>query len=284
MTWQWCQDHSDEILKCGQAKLLNSAEHDWGKFSHDGAGIYLFRENDNYLYLGESLTVGDRIKQHCESGERSTFLKNYSDHRYGDKSSISIAAARADSILEVTIQSLSVGLGRKELEEFGIENLATSLNRLHRGKRAVYYGDCVDPADWDTVQAQSAELISEGVQSFDSAQSNRWAESRPMTVAGIYCVWNHDDLIYFGETTDIAERFSTHSTNTYFSALRRSIGTKIFSFEFIGKKKFRDADDDEISAYLNRCNYASMPIALGRREIEEHLIETRQPILNKKSK
>ena len=105
-----------------------------------------------------------------------------------------------------------------------------------------------------------------------------------MSIAGIYCVWNKNDLIYIGETTDVAERYKSHSTDTYFSALRRSVGTKIFDFEFIGKKKFRTPDDDEITAYLNGCDYAWMPAAFGRREIEEHLIETRQPLLNKKSK
>ncbi|VTQ01781.1 GIY-YIG nuclease family protein [Sphingobacterium daejeonense] len=96
------------------------------------------------------------------------------------------------------------------------------------------------------------------------------------------------DLIYIGESSDIYGRYTTHGKTTYFSALRRHIGTEILGFELIekngnGKKKYFDPSQDiQVNQFLNNCIALFYPIRIGRYEIEEHLIRKYRPLLNRK--
>ena len=46
-----------------------------------------------------------------------------------------------------------------------------------------------------------------------------------------------EEIIYIGETSNILERSATHSKQTTFSALRRSIGKSKFKFNLEEEKK-----------------------------------------------
>lgn len=268
----------------GQNCLVGSDNNGWGNVFSIEPGTYLFTCDPKYLYIGESLNAGHRINQHCGGGNRSTFLKNYAKYLYHSKSSYSIVKAEVESQNNVVIQSITVDIGRKELEEFGIVNLPTVLNRFHRGKRKIFNGKCVDSKVWDTIQDLSMEIIKESSIEFEGKDRIKWSRATPTSKPGLYKVWNCDELIYIGESTDVAERFNTHSSTTYFSALRRSIGTKLFDYKYIGKKKFESTADYQITSFLNSCKYAFIEVTFGRRELEEYLINKLQPTLNKKSK
>lgn len=284
VSWEWCQENSDMLLSCGINQLLKSGKHRWSEVHTDGPGVYLFNDDKKHLYIGESLVIGNRVHQHCEGGTRSTFLKNLADHLGVAKESDSIAELLHEVKSKINIQALWVDISRKELEEFGIVNLSTILNRFHKGKRQKVTFDCMDESLWDTVQDSAIELIEQGANVFENLPQSKWLEANPSSKAGLYKVLREGELIYIGESTNIAERYKAHSNTTYFSALRRSVGTKLFNFEYIGKKKFMDSDDNKITNFLLDCHYASIPIGFGRRELEEYLIRDLQPTLNSKSK
>jgi len=284
ISWNWCQENSDMLLSCGINQLLESDKHGWGEVHTDGPGVYLFSDDNKHLYIGESLIIGNRVHQHCEGGTRSTFLKNLADHLGAAKESDSIVELLNEVRSTIHIQALWVDISRKELEEFGIVNLPTTLNRFHKGKRQKVTFNCADESIWDTVQDFAIELIEQGANVFENLPRSKWLEAKPSDRAGLYKVLHEGELIYIGESTNIAERYKAHSNTTYFSALRRSVGTKLFGYEYVGKKKFQDCDDNNITNFLLECEYASIPISYGRRELEEYLIRDLQPTLNSKSK
>ncbi|MGY8808652.1 MAG: GIY-YIG nuclease family protein, partial [Fidelibacterota bacterium] len=95
-----------------------------------------------------------------------------------------------------------------------------------------------------------------------------------------------DGLIYIGESSNIYQRYKTHSGTTYFSALRRHIGTDILNF-FLksknGRKRyFTDSEDSMVDIYLKKCKISYMKINFGRFELEEYLIRKYHPLLNRK--
>ena len=94
------------------------------------------------------------------------------------------------------------------------------------------------------------------------------------------------ELIYIGESSNINERFKTHSGRTYFSALRRHIGTEILKFELQeikGKKRyFSETEDRKVTEFLKTCKATLFPVAFGRYELEEYLIKKHRPLLNRK--
>ena len=84
----------------------------------------------------------------------------------------------------------------------------------------------------------------------------------------------------------IKERYNSHSGVTYFSALRRHIGTDVLEFELQarnGKKRyFAESEDKEINIYLHNCKIKAMKVNFGRFELEEYLIRKYRPLLNRK--
>ena len=97
----------------------------------------------------------------------------------------------------------------------------------------------------------------------------------------------HDGkVIYIGESSDIGERYETHSGRTYFSALRRHIGENILGFSLKtikGKARyFSDDEDIKVTAFLHASRIAVLSISFGRYELEESLIRKYHPLLNRK--
>src|SRR5690606_21827005 len=114
-----------------------------------------------------------------------------------------------------------------------------------------------------------------------------WFDCDVKIISGLYIVRNkQDELIYIGESSNIYDRYKTHSGRTYFSALRRHIGTEILKYKLIeirGKKRyFNEKEDLEITKYLKQCKAIFFPIYFGRYEIEEFMIKKHRPLLYRK--
>ena len=142
---------------------------------------------------------------------------------------------------------------------------------------------------WDTVQDDYAKLIIVGTERCLESKLQNWREGRCTPSSGIYIIRASDgDIIYVGESSDILKRFETHGTVTYFSAVRRNLGTDILGFTLQtrnGKKRyFEQGEDRSVTEFLMGCSIAFFPVSVGRIEVEEHLIKQLQPILNRKSK
>lgn len=140
---------------------------------------------------------------------------------------------------------------------------------------------------WNAVQENHIQLLEEGETKILKSTFTNWFDTKIVSLAGLYLVKDKSDkLIYIGESSDIGERVKTHSGRTYFSALRRHIGTDILSFELQeikGKKRyFSETEDRKVTEFLKTCKVTLFPVAFGRYELEEYLIKQHRPLLNRK--
>lgn len=260
--WAMCQQKSDELLAEGLFTLLRQPN--TGEIIDTKHGNYLISLNKDHLYIGESKNLSIRISHHLKKQQ----FEN------------------------CTIRHIETNIGRKEIEEFGIVNIPTRLNKFQLNKR-----NLAPPAHkctlWLNSQSQSNDLLNEGENIVLEQPRTPWPDAIPPTHAGVYLVFsaNHgasdEKLIYIGETSNIAERFKTHSSYTRMSALRRHIGTEELGFTLKtrnGKKLYLPDDEDTtVTKFLLSCKIAFLPVNFGRFELEEYLIKKLKPALNRKS-
>lgn len=193
----------------------------------------------------------------------------------------------AIDITSFEVRAAEIWFGRKELEEFGMVNLATTLNRFHRNKQKPWL-DVHDDELWLVAQSQYEFLLSQGEAGLLEQRPTPWLDSAPPNLPGIYtvCIEGCEPPLYIGESSSLQKRHEAHSSTTYFSALRRHIGTVTLGFKLQckgGKKRyFRPEEDAKVDEFLRECHFACLPVAIGRVELEEMMIRNHRPILNRK--
>lgn len=275
--WNYCQINSEAILDSGLKLLLSNKQNDFDDCTACFSGNYVISDKQRkWTYIGEAQCLSKRIKQHSKE-KTSSFYKNYI------KLNDSIECL---SINEFQINTIETQIGRKELEEFGIVNIPTNLNKFQKGKKNMYIG-LMENDIWTKIQEEKDNLIRQGENKLMNVKVFDWFSADVENLAGLYWVEHRTiGLIYIGESSSLAERYKTHSSMTYFSALRRHIGENILGFHLHtnkGKKRYFDTDKDEkISTYLKDCIIRTMPIQFGRFELEEYLIQKYNPLLNRK--
>lgn len=281
LSWGFCQSNSDEILASGLKQLKSVAKCDPSIRPPSVAGNYVISNNDTPLYIGEAGNLASRLKQQFRK-TTSTFYKNYA------KKQNQLDIAKNLQIEDFDAQYIKTEIGRKELEEFCIVNFPTPLNKLQRGKRDIYKST-VQVEIWDEVQKEYFEILEAGRKRVLTMKPVYWMEAIPFAKPGLYIVTSDKcEIIYIGETSNVGDRYRTHGKDTYFSAFRRNLGTKLLGFRLKvknGKKRFFDlSENGKIDDYIRNCKITLHVVSFGRLELEEHLIRTIQPILNKKSK
>lgn len=277
--WQFLQENSDKILSDALYKITKEQPRAYHEINYNGFGNYLIsHKNENY-YIGEGKDVSKRLIQQFKPAT-STFYKNLIKLKNKNKHPIDI------SIDEFKVQIIQSNIGRKEVEEFGIANLSTTLNRFQLGKRKQF--NVVNQNGlWERVQEAKSEILLQAENKILNNKFNNWFDCKIENLAGLYIVKNKlNELIYIGESSNIFERFTTHSSSTYFSALRRHIGTEFFGFDLQirnGKRKYFEVHEDrEVTEFLKSCKAIFYPVHIGRYETEEYLIKKHRPILNRK--
>ena len=277
--WELCQTESDKILYAGLEILKSSKSYNLQKMNHSDfdKGNYIIYHDQNFYYIGESKNLSARISQHAHE-KKSTFYKNYLKNN-NDSTSLNIS--------DFNIKFINTKIGRKEFEEFGIVNLPATLNKFQKDKRSLFTGSA-NNSYWSDVQSHANKLLDDGEKYFFNHKYFNWYDAHPTKNAGVYSVNDSNDrLIYIGESSNISDRYKAHSSRTYFSALRRHIGTEILNFSLKsinGKKRyFSDNEDSEINNYLSECNIRYMNVSLGRFELEEYLIKKYHPLLNRRN-
>ncbi len=276
LNWLACQEQTANILLSG-IYHLHHTHFQSGGWSSD-AGNYLVSYEGQSAYIGEAKNLNHRLKQQT-TAKTSTFYKTYLAHRS------TVLPAGLD-IGEFAIQTLAHKFGRKEMEEFGIVNLPTCLNKFQKNKQQKYSG-LADPGLWVEAQTAVGTLLAEGEAFVLDQSAVLWFKATAPNRPGLYYVENSDEnVIYIGESSNLKERYNTHSDKTYFSALRRHIGTELLGFTLIeikGKKRyFTQSQDQEITRLLRSCKVRMIPVNLGRFELETYLIQKHHPILNRK--
>src|SRR5690606_26791050 len=97
-------------------------------------------------------------------------------------------------------------------------------------------------------------LLKQGEEEVFKQTFSGWFDCNAKSTAGLYIVKDKSKIIYIGESSDICERHTTHSSRTYFSALRRHVATDILGYELKeknGKKKYlADIEDKRVTEYL----------------------------------
>jgi hypothetical protein len=172
------------------------------------------------------------------------------------------------------------------MEEFGIENIPAILNKFQKEKREKYFGE-IDEEIWVEVQSLSKSLLQQGERAVINTNEYKWFDAHVGSEPGIYWVEHKTKgLIYIGESSNILERYKTHSGTTYFSALRRHIGEIILGFNLKtikGKKRyFTENEDTKVTNFLRNCSIKPYIVNFGRYELEDYLIGKFKPLLNRK--
>ncbi len=278
LTWDQIQLQSDIILSVGinklkSTQLLNSKEIKNEKY----CGNYLLTLNNEPYYIGEGKELSKRLKQQFNP-KTSTFYKNFQKLYAINQSNISIDTFK--------IQFIPTNIGRKEIEEFGIVNLSTKLNKFELDKRSRFIIQD-QKGIWDCVQNNYLELLQDAENKIMKLNFVPWHDFICEKTAGVYIVKDKsDNIIYIGESSNLEERIFVHANRTYFSALRRHIGTDLLGYSLLelkGKKRyFSPFEDDKITEFLNSCRAIALPISFGRFELEEYLIRKYRPLLNRK--
>jgi len=276
LNWEYYQKNANAILSDGLFVLKQIILTKNEEALSINAGNYLISLcGKPPYYIGQAKNVKKRAKQEFNL-KYSTFYKGLRENtrRHEGFSNLEIG--------DFHIQAIETRIGRKELEEFGIVNLPAVLNKFHIDKRPRMEID-ISKGVWKIVQETSEEVLSEGEKLLFQGRPVGWFDATiPITPGIYYVLYKAGEMIYIGESSDINERHSTHTGTTYFSALRRHIGTDMLGFKFVGKKKFSDKDDAAVTNFLRNCKICFMPVEFGRLELEEKLIKSYNPTLNRK--
>jgi len=241
-------------------------------------GNYLISLRGESYYIGEAKDLSSRIRKQFRP-RTSTFYKAY-------ETPASSAKVQIDSF---RVQHIETEVGRKELEEFGIVNIPRRLNSFQLSKRERVAKATTD-ALWLEIQGHREELLLQGERLLWARPRIPWYEASVPHAPGVYAVFSggSNEVLYVGESSDIGKRHETHSGRTYFSALRRHIGTDILGFTLKvvkGRARYFSADEDaKVDAFLKGCQVLFLPVSFGRVELEEFLIMKHRPVLNRKGK
>ncbi len=281
INWKYCQNNSDLILATGLNLLINNPKASFeGSFDNEYGNYLISDKSNKWNYIGEAKSLSKRLKQHSKE-KTSTFYKNYKKFEndffnYPQRLNVN----------DFQIRTIRTNIGRKEIEEFGIVNIPAILNKFQKGKRNKYSGK-IDLKIWNEIQTNFSSLIEQGEKELLKSKDYNWFSAQIPSNAGLYWVEHTSKgLIYIGESSNIFDRYDTHSGTTYFSALRRHIGENILEFYLQtrnGKKRyFSDIEDIRVTEFLKKCTIKPYAVNFGRYELEEYLIKKHKPLLNRK--
>ena len=109
--------------------------------------------------------------------------------------------------------------------------------------------------------------------SFDKKWSDNFIDGTKKGLAGIYAIFDKDDLVYIGETANLKERMK-EVKRTYNHSFRRKLGRKLHpELTKNPKGKFSNKIEDELNKYfLKNISFSYKQLNFGRLEVESYLI------------
>jgi predicted GIY-YIG superfamily endonuclease len=281
-----CFDCPNDVLYAGFRMLMNSASVAPTEAPHS-PGNYVISNKAQY-YAGEADNLHARIKQQFNENT-STFYKSYKK--------------KVQQPLPLTafeLRLMEVKMGRNELEEFCIANCPANLNTSQTNARVPFSGTITGEASelWYYLQKNSDKALNYLEQRLNEIPFIPWVTATPEHGGGVYLINDKEGhTIYIGESSDICERYNTHSKTTRFSAFRRHVAKEILGIDLKTKVELgntesndkkrmfvRPEEDEKINQFTSTCRIKMMSVLLGRFEFEKYLIRTLRPRLNKKDK
>ncbi|MCE5278212.1 MAG: hypothetical protein ABFD92_11960 [Planctomycetaceae bacterium] len=115
-----------------------------------------------------------------------------------------------------------------------------------------------------------------------------WTRRFP-TDAGVYAVFDQNDLVYVGETGSIAARMLDFLSSRN-HVLRRKLGNVLFKdvpgfHEATSSRRFPNNIEQMVTDYIEtRLSVSPVIVPFGRAEIEEHMTAKHRPPYNSKLK
>ena len=114
-----------------------------------------------------------------------------------------------------------------------------------------------------------------------------WAKTFPQD-AGAYMLFEHENLVYVGETGSITGRV-TDMLNSRHHTVRRSLGEKRFKKlpgyeKATSSIKYPEHIEKIVQETLSSFKISVVPIKFGRKEFEEYIQAKYAPELNRKGK
>jgi hypothetical protein len=133
------------------------------------------------------------------------------------------------------------------------------------------------------IQAHVAKLgSSDGAQQIEPTQ--QWRKGF-RDEPGVYAIFLDGKIIYCGETASLRGRMGD-LTRTLNHTFRRKFGHDKFStheqyLKAGSKRKFPDAIEKLLDEEMCKLSVKTMPVVIGRREIEEAIVQAYAPIYNR---
>lgn len=133
-----------ELLSCGANNCELSLE--WKKTFHNGPGVYLIKINDVIVYVGETSNLQKRMND-MRNTKNHTVRRNLGNDLYQKINGFEKATAKKSFIPKIEskleaymmnnlqIFTLSLDLGRKELEEYVIDKYGKPKYNIRGNKR-----------------------------------------------------------------------------------------------------------------------------------------------------
>jgi hypothetical protein len=111
----------------------------------------------------------------------------------------------------------------------------------------------------------------------------KWTDNFPKK-AGVYAIFYKDKLVYVGESANIKERMK-EVKRTYNHSFRRKLGKFLSPNAKITKGKYPQELEELLSEhYLMHLKFTYKEVNFGRTEIENHLMQRNEGVLNSISK
>lgn len=111
----------------------------------------------------------------------------------------------------------------------------------------------------------------------------KWSSNFP-SKAGIYAIFDKNNLVYIGETANIKERMK-ELKRTYNHSFRKKLGRYLVKDAKIIKGKFEETLEIKLNDYyLEHISIACKALNFGRLEVESQLIHKNEGLLNSKEK
>ena len=120
------------------------------------------------------------------------------------------------------------------------------------------------------------------------SNSREWALQMTPS-AGVYTIFEDENLVYIGESGCIRERMGD-LLDTRNHSLRRHLGETLYSntsgyHKATTKQKYPNNIEKRLNRYMvQHLKIKPVVVPFGRKEIEEAIVETQKPIFNIKSK
>ena len=106
-----------------------------------------------------------------------------------------------------------------------------------------------------------------------------WSDNFPKE-AGIYAIFYKDKLVYFGESANLKERMK-EVKRTYNHSFRRKLGRLLQPDALIEKGKFSSSLEEKLNEHYKKyLSFTFKEVNFGRLEIESHLMQKNEGVLN----